>query len=84
MLKSKLSFLTEYGIEFGSMFGVQGTSFVAVWVVFTLLLVVFTKNSIQLMNNLKQNTFYALITAFLFVVALYDMNKISEFLYFNF
>jgi alginate O-acetyltransferase complex protein AlgI len=84
VLESRLSFLTEYGIEFGVMFGVQGTSYVAVWVVFTLFLVVFTKNSIQLMNNLKQNTFYALITAFLIVVALYDMNKISEFLYFNF
>ena len=84
ILESRLSFLTEYGIEFGVMFEVQGTAYVAVWVVFTLFLVVFTKNSIQLMNNLKQNTFYALITAFLFVVALYDMNKISEFLYFNF
>ena len=84
ILESRLSFLTEYGIEFGVMFKVQGAVYVAVWVVFTLFLVVFTKNSIQLMNNLKQNTFYALITAFLFVVALYDMNKISEFLYFNF
>jgi D-alanyl-lipoteichoic acid acyltransferase DltB (MBOAT superfamily) len=83
-LETVLSFLSTYGIEFGQMFGVQGTSFVAVWLIVILLLVIFTKNSIQLLTNLKQNTFYAFITALLFVVALFDMNKISEFLYFNF
>jgi len=79
-----LSPLTNYGIEFGNMFGVQGTSFVAVWLVFTLLLVISFKNTIQLSSKLRLNTYYALITALLFVIALYDMNKISEFLYFNF
>ena len=83
-LETKLSFLSNYGVEFGPMFGAQGTSFVAVWLIFTLILVVFTKNSIQLLDNLKKNTFYAFITALLFVIALFDMNKISEFLYFNF
>jgi hypothetical protein len=66
------------------MFGVQGTSFVAVWLAFTLLLVISFKNTIQLSSALRLNTYYALITALLFVIALYDMNKISEFLYFNF
>ena len=83
-LETVLSSLSNYGIEFGIMFGVQGTSFVSVWLVVILLLVLFAKNSIQLLDNLKQNTFYAFITALLFVIALFDMNKISEFLYFNF
>jgi len=83
-LKDKLLFLSQYNVEFGTMFGVQGTSFVAVWLAFTLLLVISFKNTIQLSSALRLNTYYALITALLFVIALYDMNKISEFLYFNF
>ena len=83
-LKTVLSSLSSYGVEFGGMFGIQGTSFVAVWLIVILLLVIFTKNSIQLLDNLKQNTFYAFITALLFVITLFDMNKVSEFLYFNF
>ncbi len=83
-LENSLSFLLNYGVEFGPMFGVQGTSYVAVWLIVFLLIVIFIKNSNQLSSNLKQNTIYALVTAILFVVSIYDMNKISEFLYFNF
>ncbi|NOR57678.1 MAG: MBOAT family protein [Sulfurimonas sp.] len=83
-LESILSFLGNYGVEFGPMFGVQGTSFVAVWLVFTLLLVTSFKSTTQLSNKLKLNTSSAFVTALLFVITLYDMNKISEFLYFNF
>lgn len=45
---------------------------------------VFAKNSIQMMVNFKPNFRYALFIAFLFVYSVYNLQKISEFLYFNF
>ena len=83
-LANVLSSLTNYGIEFRPMFDVHGTSLVAVWLICIFPIVIFAKNTVQLSIKFKQNTFYAFIAALLFVVALFDMNKISEFLYFNF
>jgi D-alanyl-lipoteichoic acid acyltransferase DltB (MBOAT superfamily) len=84
-LKIILSFLPYDGIKFGTMFIAQGgTLDVVLWLIFILFFVIFSKNSIQLLNTFKQNIFYAFITALLFVISLFDMNKISEFLYFNF
>ena len=83
-LEGKLSFLNQYGIEFGNMFGVQGTSFVAIWLILFLFVVVVFKNTMQLSTKFKENSFYAFLIALLFTIALFDMNKISEFLYFNF
>jgi D-alanyl-lipoteichoic acid acyltransferase DltB (MBOAT superfamily) len=84
-LSSKLSFLTPYGITFGDYWFDIGGS---IWMVLYLLagfILIFKKNSQTLVfQSFQQTTRFALITAFLFVIALMDMNKISEFLYFNF
>ena len=83
-LKNKLGFLKDYNILFGEMFPAQGTIYVAIWILLFLLIVVIFTNSMQYRIKFKRNLSYMLITAILYSVALLDMNKVSEFLYFNF
>ncbi|MFC4402952.1 MBOAT family O-acyltransferase [Gracilibacillus xinjiangensis] len=49
-----------------------------------LLLTVFLKNSIQLMERLKPNPLYSIYAAALFIYAALRLDQVTEFLYFNF
>lgn len=83
-LQDRLDFLSDYDVDFASMFEVQGTSFVAIWIFVFTLVILFSKNSMQLSEKFRATTFYAFVSALLFIIAVFNMNKISEFLYFNF
>jgi len=84
-LSSKLSFLKLYGIEFGDYWFSIGGSIWMVLSLFIAFILIFKKNSHTLaFKDFQLTTRFAAITAFLFIIALMDMNKISEFLYFNF
>ena len=72
-------------VEYGKMFSdIAGDSFTLVWVIATLLLVLLFKNSIEQLENFKTNHQTAMITALALSMGILSLNKISEFLYFNF
>ena len=82
--EDKLSFLSEYGITFGSWLSNIDGSKSGTWIFITLLIVFFTKNTIELKDSFKANKKYLVFTLILIIYALSTMNKLSEFLYFNF
>jgi alginate O-acetyltransferase complex protein AlgI len=79
-----LDFLVNYGFDFStSMLGdssLKAFSFVIVGFMISLL----AKNSIELRDQFKPNVLNALFIAALFVLSVYNLQRVSEFLYFNF
>ena len=85
MFQSKLGFLSQYGISFGGMFeNILGSREIIVWLFFAFILVLFFKNSMEKRDSFKPNYKLAFLTAFCFVFGILSLNKVSEFLYFNF
>ncbi|MGE4511341.1 MAG: MBOAT family protein [Sulfurimonadaceae bacterium] len=85
VLASKLSFLQNYGIEFGGFVeNIQGNHFTPVWIFAAFLLVLIFKNSMQKRESFTMNKITALFTAFLLSFGVLSLTKVSEFLYFNF
>ena len=82
MLAGKLSFLQSYGIEFGALSGV--TPFSVLFIVAGFIVVLFTKNTQQLMQNNVVSTSKMLLSAILFTLSVLSFYKVSEFIYFNF
>ena len=93
MLKNKLYFLNEYGIEFGGFLtNIQGESPVQIWLLIlflivllvVLLIVTFSHNSNSMAVNLRLNSKFILLSSALLGVGIMFISKGSEFLYFNF
>ncbi|MEE9444224.1 MAG: MBOAT family protein [Cocleimonas sp.] len=82
MLAGKLSFLQSYGIEFGALSGVTPFSILFIGVGF--ILVLFTKNTIQLIQTEVVSSSKMLLSAILFTLSVLSFYKVSEFIYFNF
>lgn len=84
-LSSKLSFLSQYGVNFGN-FIVEtgGDKYAFIWSILGVVLVVAFKNSMELENTFKTSNKTVWFAGILFTVGMLSMNKISEFLYFNF
>ena len=63
-------------------------NFNVLWALIGAFILMFMKNSMELMNSFKTNKQYLFLTTFYFCIALYYMlymqNRISEFLYFDF
>ena len=84
-LSKRFVFLDQYGIEFGSWLnnvGASASSFT--WLFGSLILVFFFKNSNEMAKSFKMNYRTALFSAIAFIVSILSLNKVSEFLYFNF
>ena len=83
-LQKYLSILNPYGIMFGDYWSdINGS----IWMVVLLLLglyIIRLKNSQNHLLSFIPNTRYAFYTAFMLVLSMMSMHKISEFLYFNF
>jgi len=85
VLSGKLAFLSQYGINFGGLFeNINGDKFTLVWILIGLLIVVFFKNSIERSNSFIMNYQTSIFSGLIFVYAVLSLNKVSEFLYFNF
>lgn len=85
LFQSKLSFLSQYGISFGGMFeDIGGSRWTIVMLFFTFIFILIFKNSTQKLNNFKLNYKTALLTTIALVGGILSLNKVSEFLYFNF
>ncbi len=86
VLTSKLSFFEHYDfITFGGFLKNIGGE----WGIFLLLpimlsIVLLLKNSVELRDNFKPNLSYAIWGSLVTIISVLSLNKISEFLYFNF
>jgi len=54
------------------------------WFIFGFIIVLMFKNSIQKLDNFKANIISVLFTSVVFYYSIISVNKLSEFLYFNF
>ncbi|MDM5264396.1 MBOAT family protein [Sulfurovum sp. XTW-4] len=85
-LSGKLHFLEKYGIGFSHFWTSHiSANFVSfIWLFTGLILVFFFKNSIEMAKNFKLSYRTALFSAIAYIVSILSLNKVSEFLYFNF
>ena len=84
-LTMKFSFLSAYGIEFGDWLGaINGDKWTIVWLLTVLVLVVGFKNSNQWLEGFKLNYKTVIFSSCCFIFGILSLNKVSEFLYFNF
>jgi len=85
ILSIKLSFLSQYGIEFGNFISrTGGNSYTFVWLFVGMVLILAFKNSMELLDIFKRTYVTLLFSSILFIISILSMNKVSEFLYFNF
>ena len=83
-LASKLPFLKQLGVEFGSWInGIKGDPLTILWLFAGFGLVVAFKNSMELRSSFKPNSFY-MISTILFFLSIFILYRKSEFIYFNF
>ena len=84
-LENKLSFLSSYGIEFGAWAkNISGDNWTVIWIIIGFALVLIFNNSIQRINNFQFNYRTVSLATFTFIFSILSLDKVSEFLYFNF
>ena len=85
-LSGKFSFLSSYGVEFGQWLrSIEGSAIkVTSLLVIFLIVVVFFKNSMEHMKSFKVGYRTSIASALLILLSMLSLNKVSEFLYFNF
>jgi len=83
-LSDKLIFLSSYGVEFGKFLNIEDRGKAMAFVVFGFILTLTFKNSIQIYKTLKYNFKTLTFSILVFLGGFLSLNKISEFLYFNF
>ncbi len=85
VLGGRLSFLTDLGVNFGGfVMNIRGDFYTPIWILSGFVLVLMFKNSIQKLDRFKMNYKTALWSGIAFTVGVLSLNKVSEFLYFNF
>lgn len=85
-LSNKFSFLNHYlDVQFGGFIGnIGGGLEIIYWIPLGFIIIILFKNSIELLEHLKYNKAYLIFNSVLLLYSLGYMNKVSEFLYFNF
>lgn len=65
---------------------ITGTSiiYMVVYIIIAFVIVLACRNSVKLMDDLKPNWQMAFFASALFILSIFNMTKVSEFLYFNF
>ena len=81
---SKLAFLEKYGVIFHPFDTIHLPLAETLWFIFAFILVLFFKNSMEKRDSFKPNYKLVFLTAFCFIFGILSLNKVSEFLYFNF
>ncbi|WP_198306073.1 MBOAT family O-acyltransferase [Arcobacter vandammei] len=81
---SKLAFLEKYGVVFAPFDTIQLPLSETPLFILAFILVLAFKNSMEKMNSFKADYKIAFITTFCLIFGILSMNKVSEFLYFNF
>lgn len=84
-LAGKLSFLSAHGVDFGAWLGeISGDKETILTLFMGFALILFFKNSTQKLERFKLNYKTAFFSAIAFAGGFLSLNKVSEFLYFNF
>jgi D-alanyl-lipoteichoic acid acyltransferase DltB (MBOAT superfamily) len=84
-LEGKLGFLTDFGIYFGGFVAnIRGDFYTPVWILFGFIMVLMFKNSIQKIDDFQLNYKTVFLAGFAFTFGTLSLNKVTEFLYFNF
>ena len=85
-LSNKLSFLTNYvDIQFGIFaFNISGSRLTIIWLFFTFILVINFTNTMQKSNVFQLSHKTLLLSLACLVGGILSLNRVSEFLYFNF
>ncbi|GIT98083.1 MBOAT family protein [Sulfurovum sp. TSL1] len=84
-VSTKLPILKQYDIKFGNFITeTGGDKYTFIWLISAGVLVLAFKNSMELMESFKISNKTMWFSGILFSVGVLSMNKVSEFLYFNF
>jgi len=84
-LESRLAMLSEYGVKFGSVMGTtREFALATLLILFSLIITLFLKNSNEKLENFKANAWSLVFSVIIFMYSIYNMQSVSEFLYFNF
>ena len=89
IIKNKISILAESGFNFGVMLSNLNITpswylFVFSIIVISFFIVVFAKNSMEMLEEFKPDTKTLIFVCILVTIAIIHLNKVSEFLYFQF
>ncbi|MDM5272538.1 MBOAT family protein [Sulfurovum sp. zt1-1] len=85
MLASPLSFLSDYGVEFGNWVpSINGNKWILVWLAGCFIIILAFKNSNEKLDTFVLNYKTAIFTGICFISSLLYFDTISDFLYFNF
>lgn len=85
-LSNIFGFLSIYGFEFGGAWlgEINAKYWTFIWIALGFIVTLFLKNSTERLQYFKLNYQTFLLSVAAFTVAILSMNKVSEFLYFNF
>ena len=84
-LAGKLASLGQYGVTFGDWTkNIMGFTETFVWIFVGFIMVLLFRNSTEKIKSFELNAKTAFIASIAFVAAVLSLNKVSEFLYFNF
>lgn len=85
-LKFLFAFFNESSITIANswLYGIAGTIYTPIWIIVCFAIVLLLPNSSELVEKHKPNWVFSMGFIFLAFTAIMDMNKISEFLYFQF
>ncbi len=84
-LLAKLGFLKSLGVGFGGfMVNIDGNFFVILLIILCFFLILIFKSSSNLIDGFKVNYKILMLSVLCFTYGILSLNKVSEFLYFNF
>ena len=83
-LLAKLGFLKSFNVSFGVFLENVGDKNTLLFIMLGFILTLAFKNSIKILEKLDFSFKYLIFSAAIFSWAILSLNKISEFLYFNF
>ncbi len=84
-LSTKLAFLVQKGIKFGENFDAISAEKYTTWMILTcLLLTILAKNSNEMVGRFRPDWKSAVFAASLATYAVFDLGKVSQFIYFQF
>ncbi len=85
LFQNKFSFLVNYGVQFGNMFkNIGADKTIVIWFMIIGVVTFLTKNSMEKKSTYRSNAFTLVQSSLLFMLSVISLNKVTEFLYFNF
>ncbi len=85
ILSTQFSFLRSHGVHFDMVLSdIQGGKTTAIWLLVGFIVILLFKNSTEQLDNFKFNYKTILLSVIAFIWSVLSLNKVSEFLYFNF